>query len=57
MRVFFSGGSPIPECNLKRPDIMLSYFVDGKSGRPNARMARILKIRKKSRVKKCQRPA
>lgn len=51
MRVFFSGGSPIPETSLKKPDIMLSFFVDGGKGKPNARMKRILKIRKKKRKK------
>ena len=51
MRVYFSGGSPIPETYLRdpSPDIMLSFWVDGKKGKPTARMKRLLKIRRKKK--------
>lgn len=50
MRIYFSGGSPIAETYCKKPDIMLSFYVDvGKRGKPNARMRKILKIRKKAK--------
>jgi hypothetical protein len=50
LRLFLSGGSPIPEVTMDKPDIMLSYFVDvGKRGLPNARMRAIMRIRTCSR--------
>lgn len=45
MRLYLSGGSPIPEVTMKKPDIMLSYYADAKNGKPNARMRILLKIR------------
>lgn len=53
MRVYFSGGSPIPETCLDKPDIMLSFFVDvGKRGLPNTRLVKAMNIRKKAKEKK-----
>lgn len=52
MIVFFSGGSPIVETTLPDPAVMLSYFVDVKSGKPASRMRQIMAIRTKE--KPCQ---
>lgn len=53
MIIFFSGGSPIPEAQIKNPNIMLSFFVNRnkKDGGPDSRMRRVLKARRKSKNK------
>lgn len=54
MRIYFSGGSPIPEANLRDPppDIMLSMFVDASNGEPRSRLRKILDIRTKAKALK-----
>jgi hypothetical protein len=53
LRIYFSGGSPIPETSLDKPDIMLSYYVDvGKRGLPNTRLVKAMNIRKKAKEDK-----
>lgn len=47
MHIAFSGGSPIPECNLDRPTIMLSAFINAKNWRPDARFRKLMEIRSK----------
>lgn len=43
----FSGGSPIVECNLEAPAIMLSAYVNvNKSGKPDSRLRRLMKVRR-----------
>lgn len=55
MILFFSGGgSPwIPEIQLKDPYVMLSYWVNvnRKKNRPDSRLRRLIKVRKKRRSK------
>ena len=52
MRVYHAGGSPICETTLHKPSIMLSFYVDAKSGRPNARLAKLLALRSKAKSKR-----
>lgn len=52
MRLYLSGGSPIPEVTLNKPDIMLSYYADVKNNKPNARFRILLRIRKIDRLTK-----
>ena len=52
MRIFFSGGSPIPESSIDHPDLMLSFFVNVKKGKPDARFKRLMKLRKKDKKEK-----
>jgi hypothetical protein len=49
MRIYFSGGSPIVETALKNPSIMLSYYVNVKKGKPDARTKKLLTLRRKAR--------
>lgn len=55
MKIFHSGGSPIPERNLDHPSVMLSYWVNVKKGRPDSRLRNILKYRKKKGKKRANR--
>lgn len=57
MRVYFSGGSPIPEDNLQGPDIMLSAYVNvnQKTRRPDSRLRTALKIRRRYNKKRSKR--
>jgi hypothetical protein len=57
MKVYMSGGSPIPEVNTN-PEIMLSFWVDTsmssrkrKGIKPRARLKACLAIRRKARAK------
>ena len=52
MRVFFSGGSPIVETVLDKPDIMPTFYTDVRKGKPCARLARLMKLRKKDKRRK-----
>jgi len=52
VRLYYSGGSPIPETNMAKPDIMLSMYVDAKNGKPNARMRAIFAAREKAQKEK-----
>lgn len=51
MIVFFSGGgSPwIPELFLKKPAVMLSPYTNAKNWKPDARLRRAIKARKKTK--------
>lgn len=53
MNLFFSGGgSPwIPEIQLDRPYVMLSYWVNvnRKTGKPDSRFVKLVKVRSKKK--------
>lgn len=49
MRFYFSGGSPIVETSLSKPSIMLSAYVNARKWKPDSRMKKLLKLRKKAR--------
>jgi hypothetical protein len=55
MIVFFSGGSAIVETSVRNPPpaIMLTYFQSHayKSGKPEARLAKLIALRAKSKKK------
>lgn len=44
MHLFFSGGSPIVETALDKPDVMLSAFVNARNWKPDARFRRLMKL-------------
>jgi hypothetical protein len=52
MRIFQAGGSPIVETTLKNPSVICSAFVDVKKGKPNSRLKRLMKLRKKAKLKR-----
>jgi hypothetical protein len=57
MIIYFSGGSQIAETELKKPRIMLSFYVcmylkgNPKKGRVDKRCRTVMKLRKKARMK------
>lgn len=55
MKIYFSGGSPIVETALKNPPIMPTFLTDVKNGKPCSRLARLIEIRKKAKLKKRKR--
>lgn len=46
MILYFSGGSPIVETSLKKPNIMPSAAVDVKDGKPGTRLRKLIKARR-----------
>lgn len=67
MRLYFSGGSPIVESHVKKPDVMMSFWChttminETKPGKkkkkrkpvkPNSRMRNLMALRQEAKAKK-----
>jgi len=49
VKIFFSGGSPIPESNLNKPPIMPSYIINARNNKPDARLRALMTLKGKAK--------